>query len=76
MKKVRFLRNWDFWPSAGVCMVNLAGEEKKVTEAQYEAASAAGAVELINGEGVEPGAAAGEAGGASAKGKNASRTRD
>lgn len=68
MKHVRFTRDFEFWPRGAVLQVFKAGEERKVTEAQYEAAAAAGAVELINGEDQEQRTAADEDGGAAGKG--------
>ncbi|MEZ0169926.1 hypothetical protein [Microvirga sp. TS319] len=75
MRKVRFVKDFDFRPRASIVMVNKAGEEKTVTEAIYAAASAAGAVELLDGKDEEPGTAAAEAGSAPAKSKGRNQAR-
>ncbi len=63
MKKVRYTRRFDFRPRASVVVARNEGDELKITEAEYAAASAAGAVELLDGESAEQGEAAAEAGG-------------
>lgn len=63
MKHVRYTKRFDYRPRASIVMARNAGDEVKITEAEYEAASAAGAVELIDGEGSQPREALGEAGG-------------
>jgi len=77
MKHVRYTRRFDYRPRASVVMARNAGDEVKITEAEYEVANAAGAVEMIDGEGSEPREASAEAGGntgGSAKG-NGGRAR-
>ncbi|WP_457094832.1 hypothetical protein [Microvirga sp. P5_D2] len=76
MKHVRYTRRFDYRPRASVVMARAAGDEVKVTEAEYEAANAAGAVELINGESAEQGEAHAEVGSTPAKGKAGNRARD
>ncbi|MCB5173647.1 hypothetical protein [Microvirga lenta] len=74
MKRVRFTRDFDHWPTASILTVFKKGEERKITEAQYEAANAAGAVELIDGEGEEQGQAASEVGGSASESTSDNRT--
>jgi len=76
MKFVRYTRRFDYRPRQSVVMARAAGDEVKITEAEYEAANAAGAVELINGESAEQGAVAAEAGGSTPEGKAGNRTRN
>lgn len=75
MRKVRYTKRFDYRPRASVVMARAAGDEVKITEAEYEAASAAGAVEMIDGEGSEPREASAEAGSTAAKGKAGNRPR-
>lgn len=75
MKFVRYTKRYDYRPRASIVMARAAGDEVKITEAEYEAANAAGAVELIDGEGSEPREASAEAGGTAAKGKAGNRPR-
>lgn len=76
MKHVRFTKDFDHWPRSSILTVFKAGEERKITESQYEAANAAGAVEMIDGENAEPGPAVAEAGGTAAKGKRGNKASD
>jgi hypothetical protein len=76
MKFVRYTRRYDYRPRASVVMARAAGDEVKITEAEYEAANAAGALEIINGESAEQGTAFAEAGRAPAKGKGRNSARD
>jgi hypothetical protein len=46
--RVRFLRDWDFWPKSNVVMMFKKGEEKRLPQAQVEAALADKAAELID----------------------------
>ena len=75
MKFVRYTRRFDYRPRASVVMARAEGDEVKITEAEYEAANAAGAVEIINGESAEQGEAAAEAGSDPAKGSAGNRSR-
>ena len=75
MKHVRYTKRFDYRPRASVVMARKAGDEVKITEAEYEQANAAGAVELINGESAEPGEAATEVGGTPPKSKAGNRSR-
>lgn len=75
MKHVRYTRRFDFRPRASVVVARKEGDELKITEAEYAAASEAGAVELLNGESAEQGEAPAEAGGTAAKGKAGNRSR-
>lgn len=63
MKHVRYTKRFDYRPRASVVMARKAGDEVKITEAEYEQANAAGAVELINGESAEQRTVTPEAGG-------------
>jgi hypothetical protein len=74
-KFVRFTKNFDHWPNASILTPFKKGEERRITEAQYEAANAAGAVELINGESAEQGTASAEAGSPAPKGKGRNSAR-
>ena len=76
MKFVRYTKRYDYRPRASVVMARAAGDEVKITEAEYEAANAAGAVEIIDGESAEQGTASAEAGGTATKGKAGNRTRN
>lgn len=76
MKFVRYTKRYDYRPRASVVMARKVGDEVKITEAEYEAANAAGAVEIINGESAEQGEAPAEAGGPTAKGKGRNSARD
>ncbi len=76
MRKVRYTRRFDFRPRASVVVARNEGDEVKITEAEYAAASEAGAVELLNGESAEQGEVAPEAGGVATKGKAGNRSRD
>jgi hypothetical protein len=76
MRKVRYTKRFDYRPRASVVMARAAGDEVKITEAEYEAANAAGAVEIINGESAEQGTASSEAGSTPAKGKGRNSARD
>jgi hypothetical protein len=73
MRHVQYTKRFDYRPRASVVMARAAGDEVKITEAEYEAANAAGAVEIINGESSEQGTASAEAGGNPAEGSAASR---
>jgi hypothetical protein len=75
MRHVRYTKRFDYRPRASVVMARAAGDEVKITEAEYEAANAAGAVEIINGESAEQGTASAEAGSTAAKGKAGNRSR-
>lgn len=63
MRKVRYTKRFDYRPRASIVMARAAGDEVKITEAEYAAAGAAGAVELIDGEGSQPRETSGETGG-------------
>jgi hypothetical protein len=76
MRKVRYTKRFDYRPRASVVIASALGDEVKITEAEYEAAYAAGAVEIINGESAEQGEASAEAGGPAAKGKGRNSARD
>jgi hypothetical protein len=73
MRHVRYTKRFDYLPHASVVMARAAGDEVKITEAEYEAANAAGAVDIINGESAEQGTASAEAGSNPAEGSAASR---
>lgn len=75
MRKVRYNKRFDFRPRASVVVARNEGDELKITEAEYAAASAAGAVELLDGESAEQGEATPEAGGDAPKGKAGNRSR-
>lgn len=47
-QKVRFKRDWEFWPSTTVVMTYKKGDEKRIPQAQVEAALADRAAELID----------------------------
>ena len=76
MRHVRYTKRFDYRPHASVVMARAAGDEVKITEAEYEAANAAGAVEIINGESAEQGTASAEAGSDAKKGASGNRARD
>ena len=76
MKFVRYTKRFDYRPRASVVMARAAGDEVKITEAEYEAANAAGAVEIINGESAEQGEAPAEAGSPAGKSKAGNRARN
>jgi len=76
MKHVRYTRRFDFRPRASVVVARKEGDEVKITEAEYAAASAAGAVELLDGESAEQGEASAEAGSPAAEGKAGNRARN
>jgi hypothetical protein len=76
MRKVRYIKRFDYRPRASVVMARALGDEVKITEAEYEAANAAGAVEIINGESSEQGEVAPEAGGVASKGKGRNSARN
>ena len=76
MKHVRYTKRFDFRPRASVVVARNEGDEVKITEAEYAAASEAGAVELINGESAEQGTASAEAGGPAPEGTTGNRTRN
>lgn len=46
--RVRFLRDWDFWPKSNVVMMFKKGEEKRLPQAQVDAALADEAAELVD----------------------------
>ena len=46
--KVRFKRDWDFWVSPTVVVMHRKGEEKRLPQAQADAALADKAAELID----------------------------
>lgn len=50
-KWVRFTRDFDFWPSANVVVAHKAGQEKRLPQAQVDAAVKADAVEILDGAG-------------------------
>lgn len=61
-KRVRFLRDWEFWPRPSVVVAHSAGEEKRLPEAQVDAALADKAIEVLDGDADQrPGQAAREA---------------
>lgn len=76
MKAVRFLKRFDFRPSASVVMAYAEGQEAEVTEAVFAAAAEAGAVEVINVKGPKSRAAASKDGGPAEAGKGADRAGD
>jgi len=76
MRHVRYTKRFDYRPRASVVMARAAGDEVKITEAEYEAANAAGAVEIINGESAEQGEASPEAGSSAGKSKAGNRARN
>lgn len=76
MRHVRYIKRFDYRPRASVVMARAAGDEVKITEAEYEAANAAEAVEIVNGESAEQGEASAEAGSAASKGKGRNSARD
>ncbi|MGE7415440.1 hypothetical protein [Methylobacterium tarhaniae] len=47
-QKVRFKRDWEFWPRPGVVMMYAKGEEKRLPQAQVDAALADKAAELVD----------------------------
>jgi hypothetical protein len=75
MKFVKYLKRFDYRPRASVVMARNEGDEVKITEAEYEAANAAGAVEIINGESAEQGEASAEARSAAGKSKAGNKAR-
>lgn len=46
--KVRFKRDWEFWPSSTVVIMYKNGDEKRLPQAQVDAALADGAAELVD----------------------------
>jgi hypothetical protein len=76
MKFVRYTRRYDFRPRQSVVVARKEGDEVKITEAEYEAANAAGAVEIINGESAEQATASAETGGTASGSKGSSRPRN
>jgi hypothetical protein len=52
---VRFLRDWDFWARPSVVVMHRAGQVKRLPDKQVEAALAAEAAEVIDGEGRQDG---------------------
>ncbi|WP_198157602.1 hypothetical protein [Methylobacterium nodulans] len=70
--RVRFLRDFDFWPRPSVVIAHRKGEEKRLPQVQVEAAVAAGAAEIIDGD-QEPRQAAAEAAGAAGQGARRGR---
>ncbi|GAA0262623.1 hypothetical protein GCM10008965_33650 [Methylorubrum aminovorans] len=50
-QRVRFLRDFDFWPRSSVVVMHRAGQEKRLPDVQVKAALEAKAAEVIDGEG-------------------------
>ncbi|MXQ12468.1 hypothetical protein [Microvirga makkahensis] len=69
------MKRFDHCFRASVVAARKAGDEVKITGAEYEAANAAGSMEIINGESAEQGETAAEAGGTAPKGKAGDRSR-